>query len=198
MSHRSKPFETVLEDAEKGMRHHLGIPDNYSVLFLQGGASLQFSMVPINLSREDQSVDVIHTGIWTKKAIVELAKLRPYVEIASGEAKDFTAIPDVMDVPFNSDAAYVYVTSNNTIFGTQYHAFPDTGDVPLVADMSSDILSRALDMDQFGLIFAGAQKNIGPSGVTVVIVRKDLMERCLDSVPSMLQYRHQSNPSPIE
>ncbi|NBV41647.1 3-phosphoserine/phosphohydroxythreonine transaminase [bacterium] len=189
LSHRSKLFESVIEDAEAGIRELLNVPDNYAVLFLQGGASLQFSMVPMNLAIPGKPVDVYNTGVWSKKAIAELKKGTEYRVVASGEDRKFTSIPDWKTVPVNPDASYVHVTSNNTIYGTQWVDFPSTGDIPLVADMSSDILSRPLDITQFGLIYAGAQKNIGPSGVTLVIMRKDLAERCPESVPTMLQYR---------
>jgi len=187
LSHRTPIFDGIIARAENGLRKLLDIPDDYAVLFLQGGASLQFAMIPMNLYLPGRPVDVVHTGAWTAKAIGELKKLAEYRLAASGEADNFTRIPGRL--VFNADASYVHIASNNTIRGTQWHAFPDTGDVPLVADMSSDILSRPIDVSQFGLIFAGAQKNIGPAGVTIVIIRKDLAERAADSLPTMLDYR---------
>ncbi len=189
MSHRSRQFEAILERAEAGLRQHLAIPDDYAVLFLQGGASLQFAMIPMNLYVEGRPVDVIHTGAWTGKAIEELEKLAPYRVIASTEAEKFRRLPRLDEIVVHDDASYVYMASNNTIYGTQWRVFPDTGAVPLVADMSSDILSRAIDVARFGLIFAGAQKNLGPAGLTIVIVRKDLVERGSERLPAMLQYR---------
>lgn len=189
MSHRSKAFEGVLNKTEADLRRLMGISDQYAVLFLQGGASLQFSMIPMNLAQDGKPVDVINTGVWSTKAIEELKKIAPYRVVASGEEASFRSIPKLETLEFNPNASYAYLTSNNTIYGTQWKAFPDTGNVPLVADMSSDILSREIDVNQFGLIFAGAQKNLGPSGVTVVIIRKDLAERAPDSLPTMLNYK---------
>lgn len=191
LSHRSKTFGGIMERAEAGVRKNLGVSDEYAVLFLQGGASLQFSMVPMNLVVDGKPVDVINTGSWTKKAIAELAKVAPYRLAGSSEAEKFTCIPKAETLDFNPDASYAYLCSNNTIAGTQWKTFPDTGDVPLVADMSSDIFSRRIDVSQFGLIFAGAQKNIGPAGVTLVIMRRDLAERSAANLPSMLNYRTQ-------
>ena len=191
MSHRSKEFDAVIVSAEERFRRLYKISDDYAVLFLQGGASLQFSMVPANLKIEGKSADIVNTGSWTKKAIKEIAKETDYNVIASSDDKNFSYIPTLDPATFNKDASFFYTCSNNTIFGTQMKEFPNTGNVPLVCDMSSDILSRPLDINKFGLIFAGAQKNIGPSGVTVVIIRKDLAERASDSLPSMLQYRTQ-------
>lgn len=189
MSHRSAVFAGILDRAESGMRRVMNIPDDYAVLFLQGGASLQFSMAPMNLYLPGKPVDVIHTGAWTKKAIAELEKVAEYRLAASTEADDFRRVPKPEEIDLNPNASYVHMASNNTIAGTEMHTFPDTGDVPLVADMSSDILSRPIDISKFGVIFAGAQKNIGPAGVTVVIIRKDLADRAADSLPTMLNYR---------
>jgi phosphoserine aminotransferase len=189
MSHRSKPYAAVIDEAEAGLRRVLGIPDDYAVLFLQGGASLQFAMVPMNLYLQGQPVDVIHTGAWTKKAITEIEKLAAFKLGASTEAENFTRLPKPEELQFDEYASYVHMCSNNTIFGTQWREFPDTGEIPLVADMSSDILSRPIDVSRFGLIFAGAQKNIGPSGVTVVIMRRELALRAPKTLPTMLQYR---------
>lgn len=189
MSHRSKEFEKIIAHAEQGLRKIMGIPADYEVLFLQGGASFQFAMVPINLYIPGKPVDVLHTGVWTKKAIDELKKLTEFKIIASSEKENFKRIPRLSEIKVHSDASYVHMASNNTIYGTQWQEFPETGGIPLVADMSSDILSRRLDVSRFGLIFAGAQKNIGPSGVTLVIIRKDLAERCKPEIATMLQYR---------
>jgi len=189
MSHRSKEFIQIIQDTESLCRSVLSISSEYEVLFLQGGASLQFAMVPMNLSVEGQVASIIHTGSWTQKAISEIEKLSSIKIVASGESDQFLKLPFVSDISVDSASSFAYCCSNNTIFGTQFRAFPVTGEVPLVADMSSDIMSRCLDISQFGLIFAGAQKNIGPSGLTLVIVRKDLLSRCPDSVPTILQYR---------
>ncbi len=189
MSHRSKEFDGIIARAEAGIRKLLGISDDYAVLFLQGGASLQFSMVPMNLFVEGKPVDIVHSGVWTKKAIAEHKKLCPFRLAASTEAENFLRLPQMKEIELSGDASYVYMCSNNTIYGTQFKQFPQIGEIPLVADMSSDILSRPLDVSHFGLIFAGAQKNIGPSGLTMVIIRKDLAERAKESLPTMLQYR---------
>ena len=188
MSHRSSTFKQVLERAKQGIITLLNIPDDYDVLFIQGGASLQFSMSALNLVHNNLPVKVINTGVWTKKAIKEIKKETQCDIIASSEDKNFNYIPNLEQCNFDN-ASYVYLCSNNTIFGTQYTSFPDTKETPLVADMSSDILSRPLDISKFGLIFAGAQKNIGPSGVAIVIIKKELVKRCDTSIPSMLQYQ---------
>lgn len=195
MSHRDKDFLGILDRTEKTMRTNMGIPDDYAIFFLGGGASLQFAMVPMNLAQKMRPVEMIHTGAWTKKAIEELKKGIDHRVIWSGKDVNFAKLPDVANLPFDSKASYVHICSNNTIEGTQFQKFPDTGAVPLVADMSSDILSRPVDVKKFGLIFAGAQKNLGPAGVTVVIIRKDLIERADPNLPAMLQYRTQS-PEP--
>ncbi len=189
MSHRSKDFEKVFARAEAGLRQNMGIPDDYAVLFLQGGASLQFAMVPMNLAIPGQPVDVIHTGSWTKLAMAEIDKVAAYRLAGSTEAEKFRRIPRPDEIDLSPAASYVHLVSNNTIFGTQWTEFPDTGEVPLVADMSSDILSRSIDVSKFGLIFAGAQKNIGPAGVTIVIMRPELAERADATLPTMLQYK---------
>src|SRR5262245_4238148 len=177
MSHRSKTFEAILAGAEAGLRRVMEIPEEYAVLFLQGGASLQFAMVPMNLYLQGRPVDVIHTGAWTEKAIADLEKIATYRLAASTEAEEFRRLPELAEIELNERASYVYLCSNNTIFGTQWREFPQTEDVPLVADMSSDILSRVIDVSRFDLIFAGAQKNMGTAGVTVVIMRTKLAER---------------------
>ncbi len=185
ISHRSKDFTKVIEAAEAKIRTLLGVPDNYSVMFLQGGASLQFAMIPMNLLKGGKA-DYVNTGSWAKKAIKE-AKLFGKVNIAgSSEDKNFCYIPEACLSP---DAVYVHITSNETIGGIQYHEFPDTGDIPLIVDMSSDIFSRRLEVSRFGAIYAGAQKNMGPAGVTLVIMRNDLIENCADNVASMLSYK---------
>jgi phosphoserine aminotransferase len=186
-SHRAKEFEAVLNDAVARTRRILGLDAAYHVLFLQGGASLQFAMVPMNLLRDGETADYVNTGTWSSKAIQEARVLGKTVQVvASAEDRDFSYIPT--GIRFNPDAVYAHLTSNNTIKGTQWAAFPDTAGVPLVADMSSDFLSRRFDPRPFGLIYAGAQKNIGPAGVTLVIIRQDLLSRVPQTLPSMLKY----------
>ena len=189
MSHRSPEFEGILSKTEQDMRRLMGISDDYAVIFLQGGGSFQFSQVPTNLCLPGKPVDMLHTGMWTAKAIGELKKGYPYRLAGTSEPQKFTRVPRKDEMTFAPDASYVYMCTNNTIEGTQWHELPETAEVPLVADMSSDILSRRTDVKKFGLIFAGAQKNLGPSGVTVVIVRRDLAERADPKLPSLLQYR---------
>lgn len=188
ISHRSPEFKKIINDARGLLKELMDISEEYEVLFLQGGASLQFAMVPINLLKAGEYADYINTGFWSTKAIKE-AKLIGNVNIAaSTEDDNFTRIPKAEEIKLSKEASYVHMTSNNTIFGTQWSSFPETGGIPLVADMSSDILSRKVDVSKFGIIYAGAQKNLGPAGVTVVIIRKDLAERCSETVPSMLKY----------
>jgi len=189
MSHRSPEFENILERAEQSLRRVLRIPEEYAVLFLQGGGSFQFTMVPMNLCLPGKPVDVLHTGMWTAKAITELKKGTPFRIAGTTEAEKFTRVPRADELHFSADASYVYLCTNNTIEGSQWHAIPETAGVPIAADMSSDIASRELDVRRFGLIFAGSQKNLGPAGATVVIVRRDLAERADKSLPSLLQYR---------
>ena len=189
LSHRSDEFEAILDRAEQGLRRLMAIPENYAVIFVGGGASLQFSMVPMNLSVAGKPVDVIHTGTWSKKAISEIKKVSAVHLAGSGEPQKFMRIPKAPELQFDKAASFVYLCSNNTIEGTQWRNYPSTGDVPLVADMTSDIMSQPVDVRKFGLIFAGAQKNLGPAGVTVVIVRKDLAERAPEQLATMLQYR---------
>jgi phosphoserine aminotransferase len=189
MSHRSPEFEEINSRAEQLLRRLMAIPDDYAVIFLQGGGSMQFTMVPMNLYLPGKPVDVLHTGMWTAKAIAELKKSTPYRIAASSEPEKFSRIPRADEIELSPDASYVYMCSNNTIEGTQWKSTPETGDLPLVADMSSDILSRSIDVRRFGLIFAGAQKNLGQSGVTVVVIRRDLAERADPKLPSLLQYR---------
>ncbi|MFQ5447799.1 MAG: 3-phosphoserine/phosphohydroxythreonine transaminase [Saprospiraceae bacterium] len=185
ISHRSKDFDTVMAETEALVREIGGIDDRYAVLFLTGGASTQFFMAPMNFLREGEKAAYVETGAWSTKAIKE-AKLFGDIEIAAtSKERHFTFIPKDFDVP--KDAAYLHLTSNNTIYGTQYHDFPET-DVPLIADMSSDMFSRPFDIDRFAMVYAGAQKNIGPAGVTLVLVRKDWMGRSGRSLPTMLNY----------
>lgn len=188
MSHRSKSYEDVNNRAEATIRRLYNVPENYSITFLQGGASLQFSMVPMNLAEKGKPIDLIQTGSWTQKAEKELKKISTVNICASTENENFMRLPTKEEIQLSSNASFVYLCSNNTIFGTEYTNFPETGDIPLVADMSSNILSHPLDISQFGLIFAGAQKNIGPSGVTMVIIRNDLADKAPKDLPSTLQY----------
>ncbi len=188
MSHRSKSFDGVIRKAEALIRKGLNASDDYEVLFIQGGASMQFAMVPLNLYIKGQPVDVVNTGVWSKKAIQELEKLAVHKIAASSEAENFSHIPAAENISWDKNASYAYIVSNNTVCGTQWREFPDTGSVPLVADMSSDILSRKIDVSKFGLLFAGAQKNLGPSGVAVVVIRKDLAERSSKNLPTMMRY----------
>ncbi|MCO1600808.1 3-phosphoserine/phosphohydroxythreonine transaminase [Desulfosporosinus nitroreducens] len=196
MSHRSKAFEQIITDAEKTLRDLMNIPDNYKVLFLQGGASQQFAMIPMNLMK-NRVADHINTGQWAKKAIAEGKLFGKINVIASSEDKMFSYIPDLRDLKISDDADYVYICHNNTIYGTKYNQLPETGDKILVADMSSDILSEPVDVTNYGLIFAGVQKNIGPAGVVVVIIREDLItEDVLLGTPTMLRYKvHADNKS---
>ena len=189
MSHRSKAFEEIIEDAEKDLRDLLNIPDNYKVLFLQGGGSTQFAMIPMNLMK-NKVADYIITGQWAKKAAAEAEKYGKVNRIASSADKTFSYIPDLKNLEISDDADYVYICHNNTIYGTTYHELPDTKGKILVADMSSDILSQPIDVTKYGLIFAGVQKNIGPAGTVVVIIREDLItEDVLEGTPTMLQYK---------
>jgi phosphoserine aminotransferase len=196
VSHRSKAFEAINAAAEADMRRLAGIPEDYHVLFLQGGASLQFSMVPMNLLPADGTADYVITGSWAEKAAKEAKKVGAVHIAASTESEKFARIPRPDEIRWSGRAAYVHVTSNNTIYGTQWRAMPDTADTPLVCDASSDIFSRPLEVGRYGLIYAGAQKNLGPAGLTVVIIRDDLARRGAGSLPSMLQYAvHAENKS---
>lgn len=196
MSHRSKTFEEIIGDAEKTLRELMDIPDNYKVLFLQGGASQQFAMIPMNLMK-NRVADYINTGQWTKRAIAEAKMYGKVNVIASSEDKTFSYIPDVKHLKISDDADYIYICHNNTIYGTKYNELPETGDKILVADMSSDILSEPVDVSKYGLIHAGVQKNIGPAGVVVVIIREDLItDDVLLGTPTMLRYKiHADNNS---
>ena len=196
MSHRGPEFTAIIQGAESDLRELLRIPAHYKVLFLQGGASLQFAMAPINLLRGKNAADYIYTGEWSKKAIAEAKKFCAVKIAASSEDAGFTYAPAQQQWRLDPNAAYVHYTPNETIGGVEFHWIPDTGEVPLVADMSSNILSREIDVGRFGLIYAGAQKNIGPAGLTIVIIREDLMGRALSGMPSMLDYKvHADNNS---
>ena len=192
ISHRSKPFDAILQSAEADIRRLAGVPDHYKVLFLQGGASLQFSMVPMNLLTAGATADYIMTGAWSQKALKEAKRVGATSVAATTEGDQFTRVPAQGDLKLTPGAAYVHMTSNNTIFGTEWSALPDVGDAPLVSDTSSDIFSGPIDVAKHGLIYAGAQKNLGPSGVTVVIIREDLLARSASTLPSMLSYAVQA------
>jgi phosphoserine aminotransferase len=189
ISHRSKEFDAILEDAKSLLHETMEIPENYKVLFLQGGASLQFAMVPMNLLPPGQSADYIVTGSWAKKALKEAQILGNVNIAASTESDGFLRMPKLGELNLDPKASYLHITSNETISGTQWPEFPDSGQVPMVADMSSDILSRRIDVKRFGLMYAGAQKNLGPAGVTIVIIRDDLVEKCSESLPTLLSYK---------
>lgn len=192
MSHRGKDFVSIAEQAEADLRELLSIPANYKVLFLQGGATLQFAMVPINLLRGKKTADYINTGAWSKKAIGDAKRFCDVNVAASAEATNFSTIPDFAGWKLNPDAAYVHYTPNETIGGVEFHWVPETGDVPLAVDMSSTLLSRPIDVSKFGVIYAGAQKNIGPAGLTIVIVRDDLIGDTVTPCPTMLDYKVQA------
>lgn len=189
MSHRSKTFDKIIKDAEALLREVMNIPDNYKVLFLQGGASSQFTMVAMNLMNKNNKADYVVTGQWAKKAYKEAARYGSVNVVASSEDKTFSYIPKLDKSTFTKDADYFYICMNNTIYGTVYHELPDTGDVPLVADISSCILSEPIDVSKFGLLFAGAQKNMAPAGMTVVIIREDLIGNAMDITPTMFNYK---------
>jgi phosphoserine aminotransferase len=188
ISHRSKPFEEILAGCEADLRTLAGIPKSHHVLFLQGGASLQFSMVPMNLLPADGSADYIVTGAWSQKAVKEAKRVGGVKIAATTEADNFTSVPRQSDLTLDPAAAYVHYTTNNTIFGTEFPYVPSVGAVPLVADTSSDMFSRPIDVSKFALIYAGAQKNLAPAGLTLVIVRDDMLQRTPKSLPTMLQY----------
>ena len=192
MSHRGKEFVAIAARAEADLRELLAIPENYKVLFLQGGASGQFAGIPMNLLRGKSSADYVNTGAWSKKAIGEAKKFCSVNVAASGEADNFMAVPAQSDWRLDPNAAYVHYTPNETISGVEFHWVPETGEVPLIADMSSTILSRPIDVSKFGLIYAGAQKNIGPAGLTLVIVREDLIGHADKQTPSVLNYQLQA------
>lgn len=196
MSHRGKEFMSIAEQAEQDLRELMSIPSNYKVLFLQGGASSQFAMVPLNLLGDKTSADYINTGAWSKKAIAEGKRFCQVNIAATTEADKFTRAPRPEELQLDANAAYVHYTPNETIGGVEFSYIPEVGDVPLVADMSSTILSRPIDVSKFGIIYAGAQKNIGPAGLAVVIVREDLMGNAKDFTPAMFDYKtHADNDS---
>ena len=196
ISHRSKPFDDIIEGCEADLRTLAGIPSNYRVLFLQGGASLQFSMVPMNLLAAGASADYVVTGVWSQKAVKEAKRVGSVKIAASTEGEKFTRVPAQRELTLDPSAAYVHYTTNNTIYGTEFHDVPDAGAVPLVADASSDIFSGPMDVARFALIYAGAQKNLAPAGLTLVIVREDMLARTPASLPTMLQYsEHAENNS---
>ena len=188
ISHRSKTFEEILAGCEADMRTLAGIPANYKVLFLQGGASLQFSMVPMNLLPAGGSADYIVTGVWSQKAVKEAKRVAGVKIAGSTESEKFTRVPTQAELTLDPGAAFVHMTSNNTIYGTEWKWLPDSGGVPLVSDMSSDIFSGPLDVSRHALIYAGAQKNLAPAGVTIVVIREDMLARSPASLPTMLNY----------
>ena len=189
MSHRSQMFQDIIDTAEADLRDLMSIPDNYKVLFLQGGGTLQFSMVPLNLLRNSKKADYIVTGVWAKKAAAEAKKFGDIKVVASSEESVYTYIPKVSKDDFRPDADYVYITTNNTIYGSRYSWLPETGDIPLVADQSSNFLSEVYNVNDFGLIYAGAQKNVGPAGVTIAIIREDLIGHAPENTPVYLDYK---------
>lgn len=196
MSHRSKAYQQIIDEAEKDLRELMNIPDNYKVLFLQGGASTQFAMIPMNLMK-NKVADYIVTGQWAKKAYQEAQKFGKANKIASSEDKTFSYIPDCSDLPISDDADYVYICENNTIYGTKFKTLPNTKGKTLVSDVSSCFLSEPVDVSKYGIIYGGVQKNIGPAGVVIVIIREDLIpQESLEGVPTMLQYKtHADNGS---
>ena len=196
MSHRSKVYQSIIDGAEALLREVMGVPDNYKVLFLQGGASSQFAMIPMNLMTGSGKADYVVTGQWAKKAYKEAARYGNARVVASSEDKTFSYIPKLDPASFDPEADYFYICMNNTIYGTVYHTLPDTGKVPLVADASSCILSKPIDVSKFGILYAGAQKNMGPAGVTVVMIREDLIGHAMDITPTMFNYQiHADNGS---
>ena len=196
MSHRSKVYDGIIKEAETLLREVMNIPDNYKVLFLQGGASSQFAMVPLNLMTGSGKADYVITGQWAKKAYKEASRYGDAHVVASSEDKTFSYIPKLDPSTFTKDADYFHICMNNTIYGTVYHELPDTGDVPLVADISSCILSEPIDVSKFGMLYAGAQKNMAPAGVTVVIIREDLIGHAQEITPTMFNYQiHADNGS---
>lgn len=196
MSHRSKVYEEIIFGAETLLRELMRIPANYNVLFLQGGASSQFAMVPMNLFGKSKKADFVITGMWAKKAASEAKRYGMVNVLASSEDRMFTYIPELDTTKFDPEADYFHITTNNTIYGTRYTQLPDTGTVPLIADMSSNILSQVYDVSKFGIIYAGAQKNVGPAGLTLVIIRDDLPGHAMDCTPTMFNYKtHVENGS---
>ncbi|MDY6276008.1 MAG: 3-phosphoserine/phosphohydroxythreonine transaminase [Bacilli bacterium] len=196
MSHRSKIYQSIIDEAEADLRELIGIPENYKVLFMQGGATLGFAMIPMNFMVKGK-IDLINTGVWTKKALKDAKLFGEVNVVASGEENGFKKIPDVKSIKFNPDADYVYMCDNNTIYGTKFKEYPETSNVPLICDMSSCFLSEPIDVKKFGMIYAGAQKNVGPAGVTICIIREDLLARTpRQPLPAYLDYRlHAENGS---
>ena len=195
MSHRSKDFDDIIKSAEALVRELMNVPDNYKVLFLQGGGSSQFAMIPMNLAAKNKKADYVITGQWAKKAAAEAERYITVNKVASSADKTFSYIPELDKSKFSPDADYFYICYNNTIYGTRFTELPDT-DAPLVADISSCVMSEVIDVSKFGLLFAGAQKNLGPAGVTLVIVREDLIGECMDITPTMFDYAiHAKNDS---
>lgn len=192
MSHRSKVFDKIIKDAEQDMRDLMNIPDNYKVLFLQGGASAQFSAIPLNFMNGSGKADYIITGQWAKKAYQEAQKYGDVKAVASSADKTFSYIPKTTRADFRPDADYVYICLNNTIYGTVYHELPDTGDIPLIADISSCVMSKPLDVSKFAMLYFGAQKNVAPAGLTVCIIREDLLGKARDFTPTMMNYQIQA------
>ncbi len=196
MSHRSKDYDEIIKGAEALVRELMHVPDNYKVLFLQGGGSSQFTMIPMNLGNKNKKCDIVITGQWAKKAAAEAERYITVNKVASSADKTFSYIPKLDKSTFSKDADYFYICMNNTIYGTKFNTLPDTGDVPLVADISSMVMSEEIDVSKFGLLFAGAQKNLGPAGVTLVIVRDDLIGNQMDITPTMFNYQiHADNAS---
>ena len=197
MSHRSKAFEEIIQSAEQDLRYLMNIPDNYKVLFLQGGASQQFAAIPMNLMKNGVA-DYIITGQWAKKAYQEASRYGKVNKIASSEDKTFSYIPDCSDLPISEDADYVYICHNNTIYGTTFKTLPNTKGKILVADMSSDILSQPVNVNDYGMIYFGVQKNVGPAGVVVVIIREDLIrDDVMEGTPTMLKYKTQADANSL-
>ncbi len=196
MSHRSPEYEKIIADCEAALRRVLSIPDNYKVLFLQGGASLQFSMLATNLMTGSGKADYLVTGMWAKKAAAEAAKVGKVNVVATSADKTFSYIPKLDPAKFDPTADYFHICQNNTIYGTAVKTLPDTGDVPIISDMSSCFMSEPVDVSRYGMIYAGAQKNLGPAGVTVVIIREDLIGKAPEGTPSMMDYKiHDENDS---
>jgi phosphoserine aminotransferase len=196
MSHRSKDYEAIIQGCEALVRELMNVPDNYKVLFLQGGASSQFAMIPMNIGNKNKKCDIVITGQWAKKAAAEAKRYITVNEVASSADKTFSYIPKLDKSTFSKDADYFYICMNNTIYGTKFNELPDTGDVPLIADISSMVMSEVMDVSKFGMLYAGAQKNLGPAGVTLCIIREDLIGNQMDITPTMFNYQiHADNGS---
>lgn len=196
MSHRSKDYEEIIFGCEALVKELMHVPDNYKILFLQGGGSSQFAMIPLNLATKNKKCDIVITGQWAKKAAQEAERYITVNKLASSADKTFSYIPKLDKETFSKDADYFYICMNNTIYGTKWNKLPETGDIPLVADISSMVMSEEIDVSKFGLLFAGAQKNLGPAGVTLVIVREDLIGNAMDICPTMFNYQiHADNQS---